>query len=38
MAIHNIHQIYDHIRCYNDECKWTLIYPNELGQIIPVHH
>ena len=32
MAIHNDHQIYDHIRMYNDECKWMIFCPNQLGQ------
>ena len=31
MAIHNIHQIYDQVRCYNDERNWTLIQLNQLG-------
>ena len=32
MAIHSNRQIYDQIRMYNEECKWTIFCPNRLGQ------
>ena len=31
-AIHNIHQIYDQIKCNNNERRWTLIWPNRQGR------
>ena len=32
MAIHSNHQIYDQIRMYTDERKWTIFCLNQLGQ------
>ena len=34
-GIHSMLQIYDQIRCYNDEWKWTLIKP--IKPIKPIH-